>query len=181
MHPHTLFRHCPRCGSPRFAPHNIKASHCPDCHFILYYNVAAAVAALITDPDNRLLIATRANDPQRGTWDLPGGFVDPKETAEQALRREITEETGLTIPRAHYLFSQPNTYTYSGLDIPTLDLFYHCPITTPATLAPADDVAALHFQPIGEIPIENFGFPSIRAGIRLFLEEYFLPSVAVKK
>ena len=55
-----------------------------------------------------------------GTLDLPGGFVDNNENAEQGMVREILEETGLTIDSADvtYLFSIPNVYHYSGMEHP---------------------------------------------------------------
>jgi len=81
----SQFRHCPRCGASALERHSEKSVSCPACGFLFFFNIAAAVAALITDPEGRLLVTKRALDPAQGTLDLPGGFVDPHETAEEAF------------------------------------------------------------------------------------------------
>lgn len=55
------------------------------------------VGAVIRDSDGRLLLVRRARPPAAGRWSLPGGRVDDGETPEQALAREISEETGLQV------------------------------------------------------------------------------------
>lgn len=55
------------------------------------------VGAVVHDGEHRLLLVRRANDPGRGRWSLPGGRVEPGETDEQAVTREVLEETGITV------------------------------------------------------------------------------------
>jgi ADP-ribose pyrophosphatase YjhB (NUDIX family) len=55
------------------------------------------VGAIIKDPGGRLLLIKRGHAPQAGRWSLPGGRVEPGETDQQAVIREIREETGLEI------------------------------------------------------------------------------------
>ncbi len=55
------------------------------------------VGAVVHDPDGRLLLVRRANDPGRGQWSLPGGRVEPGESDASAVSREIHEETGLLV------------------------------------------------------------------------------------
>lgn len=55
------------------------------------------VGALVTDGEGRLLVVRRGRPPGVGLWSVPGGRVEPGETDEQAVRREVQEETGLLV------------------------------------------------------------------------------------
>jgi ADP-ribose pyrophosphatase YjhB (NUDIX family) len=69
---------------------------CPDCGWIDYRHLKVAVAALIEDID-RLLLLERAEDPWKGYWNLPAGYVEADESPEKAVAREVLEETGLDV------------------------------------------------------------------------------------
>lgn len=56
-----------------------------------------AVGAVIQDDHGRLLAVQRGHPPAEGRWTLPGGRVEPGETLEEAVAREVAEETSLTI------------------------------------------------------------------------------------
>ncbi|MGY2004689.1 NUDIX domain-containing protein [Blastococcus sp. SYSU DS1024] len=55
------------------------------------------VGAVVHDAERRLLLVRRGNEPGRGLWSLPGGRVEPGETVDQAVEREVREETGLRV------------------------------------------------------------------------------------
>jgi 8-oxo-dGTP diphosphatase len=59
--------------------------------------VVACVGAVVQDAAGRLLLIRRGHDPHAGLWSLPGGRVEEGETLEQAVRREVLEETGLRV------------------------------------------------------------------------------------
>ena len=63
------------------------------------------MVVIIRDSQNRVLLTKRAFDPGKGTFDLPGGFVDPLEQSETAVDREIREELNLKIAirRKYYI------------------------------------------------------------------------------
>lgn len=164
------FRFCPQCGSERFIDNNVQSKRCLDCGLIYYINPKAAVVALITNEQGDILVCRRAKDPARGTLDLPGGFTDLDETAEEAVAREVREETSLIVTETRYLFSLPNLYAYGGLVVPTMDLFFECRVADTCGLSAHDDVASAHFMPRREISPELFGLESIRRGITRILE-----------
>ena len=164
-----LFEYCPCCGSSQFRVNNIKSKKCNKCGFVYYFNISASTAAFITDESGRLLVAKRANEPAKGTFDLPGGFVDSGETAEEAITREVKEETGLIVNNFAYCFSIPNVYVYSGFDIHTLDLFFEANVNEIAAIKAADDVSELLWMKQDDIEPEQFGLTSIKQAISKWL------------
>lgn len=164
-----LFTHCPVCGSGNFVQNNEKSKRCESCEFVLYVNASAAVAAFIVNESGDLLVCRRGKEPEKGTLDLPGGFVDENESAEEALRREINEELHANVLEANYLFSLPNQYEYSGLTVPTLDMFFFCKLDDTHNLQPSDDVEDCFFVPLNELNPEIFGLKSIKKAVALFL------------
>ena len=95
------------------------------------------------------------------------------ETSEEGVAREVLEETGLHVVRTEFLFSLPNRYVYSGLEIPTMDMFYRCEVAeTTAAVRAMDDAAEAMWIPISELDPEQFGLESIRRGIRLLKEKF---------
>lgn len=166
---HTLFRYCPRCGSSRFARHNEKSRHCEECGFVYYINPSAATVAVIVNERQELLVVRRAKEPAKGTLDLPGGFSDMNETSEEGVVREVMEETGLKVVRASFLFSIPNNYCYSDLDIPTMDMFYQCEVEDATEVKGMDDAAEAMWIPLSEVRPEDFGLTSVRKGVKQLL------------
>ncbi len=168
-HPFHQFNYCPKCGSSQFEEHDFKSKKCRDCGFVYYFNASAAVVVFITDADGRLLLAERACEPAKGTLDLPGGFVDMDETAEEAVIREVKEETGLTIRQPRYCFSLPNIYLYSGFEVHSMDLFFEIRLDAAVLLQPSDDVAKLFWMSKNEIDPERVGLDSIREGVKRWI------------
>lgn len=166
MHPLAQFKYCPKCGSEHFEENNFKSKKCRDCGFIYYFNSCSSTIALIVNDKHELLVATRAHEPSKGTLDLPGGFVDMDETGEEAVRREVKEETNLDVEETKYLFSIPNRYVYSGFEVQTLDLVYLCKIPTMSELKAEDDVSKLEFIKISELNPDLFGLISVKEVIK---------------
>ena len=166
MHPLSQFKYCPKCGSKLFVENNFKSKRCEDCGFIYYFNSCSSTIAIIINEEKELLVATRAHEPVKGTLDLPGGFVDMEETGEEAVAREVKEETGLDVDTVSYLFSIPNKYVYSGFEVQTLDLVYRCFVKNTENLKAEDDVAKLEFIKISELNPELFGLLSVKEVIK---------------
>ena len=127
-HPLESFHFSPRCGSADFTEHNEKSKNCGGCGFVYYFNSSAAVVAVIENGKGEILVARRGKEPAKGSYDLPGGFIDLFETAEEAVCREVLEETSLIATNPLYLFSIPNIYLYSGFEVHTVDLFFKCTV-----------------------------------------------------
>ncbi|CAN5171264.1 NUDIX domain-containing protein [soil metagenome] len=162
----AALQHCGRCGLPGLRFDGAKRYSCPACGWLFYLNSAAAVVAIL-EVDDKILLARRARDPGAGLLDLPGGFVDNGETAEQALARELAEEIGVTLPESafRYLFSVPNTYPFGGISYHTTDFFYLAALSTPPTVADHDEIASLEFADPRTIHPASIALPSIRAGL----------------
>ena len=170
MHLLEKFKYCPACGSHHFNASTEKSKKCDNCGFEFFLNPSAACAAFILNGKGELLVELRKNEPAKGTYDLPGGFADVGETSEENIRREVEEETGLEVTSTKYLFSLPNKYRYSEIDIPTLDMFYLCEVTDTSKLKAADDAAECMWMKLEDINTEQFGLRSVRQGLYQFLE-----------
>jgi NAD+ diphosphatase len=103
---HSVFVHCPRCGAvtePALSGHS---RICPVDSSEHFPRLDPAVIMLVTDPDDRALLARNAQWPERRVSIL-AGFVEPGESAEQAVGREVLEETSISVGDTQYVGSQP--------------------------------------------------------------------------
>jgi ADP-ribose pyrophosphatase YjhB (NUDIX family) len=175
-HPLELFMYCPKCGSEYFEINSFKSKHCSSCGFTYYQNPSSSTAAFILNAKGELLVVRRAKEPAKDTLDLPGGFVDNGETAEEGILREIKEETGLEVDAIEYLFSSPNVYMYSGLGVHTVDMDFLIRVhgdgdAIKAQVHAADDAAAAVWLPLDKVNPADFGLTSIRNAVIRFLHQ----------
>jgi NAD+ diphosphatase len=103
---HETFTHCPRCGAVTEPFASGHGRRCPVDGSEHFPRVDPAMIVLVTDPDDRCLLARNAMWPERRVSIL-AGFVEAGESAEQAVAREVHEETGVTLAAVTYLGSQP--------------------------------------------------------------------------
>jgi mutator protein MutT len=158
---------CPKCGNQSLVIQGEPARlfTCSDCSFTLFQNVAAAVMVAICCGDE-VLIATRASDPGIGMWDLPGGFVDPDESLEEAVVRELHEELDIVVSDAKYLHSNPNTYPYKGITYKTCDVLFLVTLDEKPVMTAQDDVASIEWISIDSVDIDKFAFESARVAFK---------------
>jgi len=161
-----VLKFCPLCGSPNFPARSPKHHVCKDCAFEWFINPAAAAACFVFDDANQVLLIRRQKDPGKGMLAPPGGFIDVGETAEDGLRRELREETGLEIREISFLCSQPNTYAYGGYRYPVLDLFFRARVPSFSGAFAGEETTALVIKPAIQIDPAELAFPSMQAAWR---------------
>ncbi len=160
QNPVDVFKYCPKCGQQKLTVKHDRAIHCVACGFEYFFNSSGAVIALIYNTKGELLITRRAQEPWKGGLDLPGGFIEPNETAEEATIREIKEELNLDVISMEYLFSNHNQYPYSGLIVHTVDFVFRVTVTDFSNLKVDDDVSECFFLPREELKPGMFAIKS---------------------
>jgi 8-oxo-dGTP diphosphatase len=165
------WRHCPRCASPLvFGPHAGEGSHvlhCAACGLVIHDNPAPTASALLFDDRGRLMLTRRAKPPAQGMWDVPGGFVDPGEHPKQAVRRELAEETGLTVDVGELVGFFCDRYGDDG--VATLNIFYRARVTGGVERA-ADDVSEIAWFDLERLPsMHEIAFENGRRAVAALL------------
>jgi NAD+ diphosphatase len=171
IHPVKVFRFCPRCGSAAFKATGERSLACPDCGLQYYINSAAAVACLIFNDKGQLLLTRRAVEPDIGKLDLPGGFIDPLESAEEAVRRELREELGLEVKSLRYLTSRANEYHFSGITVFTTDLAFRVEAISLENMSANDDISSFEWVTPSEVDPEEIPARSIRYFVKEIAED----------
>lgn len=161
-HPKNHYQFCPRCSKEGSFNETNFSFKCHSCGFHFFLNSSAAVTALIFDDRNRLLFTRRGIEPAYGKLDLPGGFVDPNESAESALLREIKEELDVVPEKVTYYGSFPNQYHFSGTIVYTTDLVFRCKVNNVAKIKVLDDIIGIEFIALENIEIEELPFVSVQ-------------------
>jgi NAD+ diphosphatase len=104
-------RYCGRCGKPTRDKPGERARECPGCGLVAYPRVSPAMMALVTRGREILLARARRFPP--GTYSALAGFVEPGETIEDCVRREIREEVGVEVVPPVYFGSQSWAFPHS--------------------------------------------------------------------
>lgn len=114
VHWHRTHRHCGRCGAPTSNLRGGMLRRCPDerCGGTAFPRIDPAVIVLVDDGGlhgdgiRRCLLGRSASWP-KGVYSTLAGFVEPGETLEETVAREVREESGIGIRSVHYRASQP--------------------------------------------------------------------------
>lgn len=165
-----ILKYCPNCGKESLQWDGERKWSCQNCGFTLYNNVAGAVAVVIRYNDE-IYLTRRNRDPKKGKLDLAGGFVDPKESAEETCKRELFEELQLDVDISNlkYLTSLPNVYQYKEIDYNTIDLFYEYRVPEKFEVnLELSEISEAVWIPVKELNLEDIAFDSQKK----FFEEY---------
>ena len=131
--------------------------------------IQVGASVIVEDPQGRILLQLRADN---HCWGTCGGSIEPDERVEDAAKRELFEETGLTAetltlfgvfsgPELHYVY--PN-----GDEVSNIDIVFLCRSFTGELKPQAGEVEALRFFAVDEVP-ENLS-PPIRPALTKWME-----------
>lgn len=159
------YNYCSKCGNGLD-----KSAGIPRCNVcnVTYYRNAKPGASVLPIRDGKVLLARRAHEPFKGSYDIIGGFIEADELPELAAIREAKEETGLDVRIKSLLGIYVDRYGVDG-DY-TLNLHYIGEVIGGEEKA-MDDVASLEWIPIKDVPLED-GFQNTRDGLRELKDKY---------
>jgi len=166
---------CARCGRPltrlpgkrgtaNARPPRISCGHCG----FMIYDYPRACAGMVVTRGDEILMLRRAHAPQRGMLDMPGGFMEANESMEAAARRELCEETGLTLGPVRALGFYWDRYFLKGFGwFPTLNFYYIGPWRSGVPRA-ADDAASAEWIALSRLgrPGQRLAWKHMRAVFR---------------
>lgn len=111
IHWDSTTQFCGHCGNPTFHRKNERCRECRVCKHLFYPKLAPVVMVLVKR-DEKILLARSPNFPGR-CYSVLAGFVDPGETLEQCLAREVYEEVRVKVKNIRYFQSQPWPFSHS--------------------------------------------------------------------
>jgi len=98
-------QYCSRCGTKNMLKNDEMAKKCPQCGYVSFPRISPAIIVLV-EHDGKALLA-RSPRFKEGLFSTLAGFVEPGETLEDAVRREVKEEVGINVKNIRYFGSQP--------------------------------------------------------------------------
>jgi len=165
----SRFLFCSRCGGPKIRRRSPVEYECEACGFKHFTNPTVAVAAIIANRVGEILLIRREREPGKGKLSVPGGFVDPGETGEEAVRREVREEVNLEVENLEYLASFPNRYQFQGVIYPTLDVFFAATAESLCEARAKSEVEAVVSVAPTHLEFAELAFPSVAQALRLYV------------
>lgn len=161
--PTEAYKYCPKCAG-NFKHKGGNWLQCSQCDYNFFVNAAPTAGVFIFNDKGEVLLAKRKFDPYKGTWQVPGGFMHPNETAEEALHREIDEELGVKVQLGKFVSTIPDTYIYGGVALPFLGIYYTATVSE-GEIKPKDDVEEVRFVNLEEARKLDITYPALRLQI----------------
>lgn len=150
------FRFCPRCATRLDPAANDSGAHCENCGKTWYYNSAPTAGCVIIRGD-KALITKRARDPEKGRYDIPGGFLDHDEDPVSAVEREVEEELSMKVEVTYDDLVQavPHRYGEEGDWVLAMGFIAR---TSSGDPVPADDVAEVRWVTAEDVEEVDFAW-----------------------
>lgn len=155
-------KYCIRCGTPlerRFL-FGQERPVCPNCGWVFFADPKVAAGVLIED-NGSVLLVRRVNEPGRGLWSFPAGFVDAGEDPARAAERECLEETGLQVETVSLLRVISGREHDRGADI----VIVYAAKIVGGSLQAGDDADLATFFPRDALPPLAFQATKITLGL----------------
>lgn len=145
----SFVKFCPRCGAKVNYEEKFGEVRpvCPECNFI-YFQDPKVAAAVLVEEGSRVLLVRRVNEPHRGLWTLPAGFVNGGEDPAEAAARECLEETNLTVRVTRVYDVIAGKEHERGADF----IVVYCAEIVSGEMAPADDADAAEWFERDSLP-----------------------------
>lgn len=146
---HEQIHYCPRCGQAVHFEFRYGQERpvCAACGWIHFADPKVAVAVLV-EQEGKILLVQRANEPFRGLWTLPAGFVNAGEDPAAAAVRECLEETGLVVEITGLIEIVSGREHPRGSDF----VIFYTGQFADGQLRAADDAAAADWFERGKLP-----------------------------
>jgi 8-oxo-dGTP diphosphatase len=170
-----VFRYCPHCAAP--LAEGVKFGRvrrfCRYCGFIHFVEPKVAVAAVVSDGE-RILLVRRNAIPRIGYWALPAGYMDADELPEEALVREVAEETGVAVRIVRLEGVAPLAGWQERRGVLVLYRAEPRDGETPADGAPTagDDVSEARWFTRDEVPWDELAFESTADHVARWAKRY---------
>ena len=160
VHWHREHRFCGKCGSAMLDRRSELARKCPDCNFISYPRLSPAVIMSIIRDDHILL--ARAPRFPAGMYSTLAGFVEPGETLEEAVCREVFEEVAVCVDNIRYVASQPWPFPHS------LMIGFTCSYKSGEIRIDEKELEDARWFSVADLPV----LPSMLSISRLLIEKF---------
>ncbi len=143
--------------------------HCQNCGQDFYINPCPSNGVILLNEKGEILLVKRKVPPNENTWDLPGGFMDINESAEESVTRELWEELEIKITDFKYLKSYPDRYQFQKINYYTLMFVYEAQIPDQKFIE-GGEIKDFKFFKKSEIPWDSLAFKSLKQALEEYLK-----------